>query len=31
MRAFRIGQGYDLHKLEEGEYIFLGGVKDPVR
>lgn len=29
MRAFRIGQGYDLHKLEEGEYIFLGGVKIP--
>ena len=29
MKAIRIGQGYDLHRLEKGEYIFLGGVKIP--
>lgn len=25
----RIGQGYDLHRLEEGNFIYLGGVKIP--
>lgn len=24
---FRIGQGYDVHRLEEGEELWLGGVK----
>ena len=28
-RMIRIGQGYDLHRLEEGEYLILGGVKVP--
>jgi len=25
----RIGQGYDVHKLEEGREFFLGGIKIP--
>ena len=27
--AFRIGQGYDVHRLEEGEELWLCGVKVP--
>jgi 2-C-methyl-D-erythritol 4-phosphate cytidylyltransferase/2-C-methyl-D-erythritol 2,4-cyclodiphosphate synthase len=27
--AFRIGQGYDVHRLEEGEELWLGGVLIP--
>lgn len=26
---FRIGYGYDVHKLEEGRDLFLGGIKIP--
>ena len=26
-KMIRIGQGYDLHRLEEGEFLYLGGVK----
>ncbi|MFP4024197.1 MAG: 2-C-methyl-D-erythritol 2,4-cyclodiphosphate synthase [Thiohalospira sp.] len=26
---FRIGYGYDVHRLEEGKNLFLGGVKIP--
>ena len=25
---FRIGQGYDVHRLEEGEELWLGGIRD---
>lgn len=27
--AFRVGQGYDVHRLEEGEELWLGGVLIP--
>lgn len=27
--AFRIGQGFDVHRLEEGEELWLGGVQIP--
>ncbi len=27
--AYRIGQGYDLHRLEEGRPLILGGVRIP--
>ncbi len=26
---FRIGQGYDVHRFGEGDFIILGGVKIP--
>lgn len=26
---FRIGYGYDVHKLDEGKNLFLGGIKIP--
>jgi 2-C-methyl-D-erythritol 2,4-cyclodiphosphate synthase len=29
MTDFRIGQGYDVHRLIPGEYLTLGGVKIP--
>ena len=25
----RIGHGYDVHKLQTGDHVFLGGVKIP--
>ena len=25
----RIGHGYDVHKLQAGDHVFLGGVKIP--
>jgi 2-C-methyl-D-erythritol 2,4-cyclodiphosphate synthase len=25
----RVGHGYDVHKLQTGDYVFLGGVKIP--
>ena len=27
--GFRVGIGYDIHQIIEGEYIFLGGVRIP--
>jgi 2-C-methyl-D-erythritol 2,4-cyclodiphosphate synthase len=27
--SFRIGQGYDVHKLEDGRELFIGGIKIP--
>ncbi|NOQ27770.1 MAG: 2-C-methyl-D-erythritol 2,4-cyclodiphosphate synthase [Bacteroidales bacterium] len=27
--SFRIGHGYDVHKLEDGRKLFLGGIKIP--
>lgn len=27
--SFRIGHGYDVHKLEEGRKLFIGGIKIP--
>ena len=27
--SFRIGHGYDVHKLEEGRELFIGGIKIP--
>ncbi|MDA3953299.1 MAG: 2-C-methyl-D-erythritol 2,4-cyclodiphosphate synthase [Bacteroidales bacterium] len=27
--SFRIGHGYDVHQLEEGRELFLGGIKIP--
>lgn len=27
MRAFRIGYGYDVHRLAEGETLWLGGIQ----
>ncbi|WP_026998314.1 2-C-methyl-D-erythritol 2,4-cyclodiphosphate synthase [Eisenibacter elegans] len=29
MNQFRIGQGYDVHKLEEGQDFWIGGIKVP--
>ena len=29
MAKFRIGQGYDVHQLEEGRDFWLGGIKIP--
>ena len=29
MTMFRIGHGYDVHKLVEGRDLYLGGVKIP--
>lgn len=29
MRAMRVGQGYDVHKLVEGRKLILGGVEIP--
>ncbi len=28
-REFRTGLGYDIHRLEKGEYIILGGIRIP--
>ena len=27
--SFRIGHGYDVHKLEDGRELFIGGIKIP--
>ncbi len=29
MTEFRIGQGYDAHRFQEGDHVTLGGVKIP--
>ena len=29
MSAWRVGQGFDVHAFESGEYVMLGGVKIP--
>ncbi len=29
MQTFRIGQGYDVHQLEEGRAFWLGGIQIP--
>ncbi|HPA55257.1 MAG TPA: 2-C-methyl-D-erythritol 2,4-cyclodiphosphate synthase, partial [Bacillota bacterium] len=29
MHGFRVGNGYDVHKLAEGRKLILGGVEIP--
>ena len=31
MIPFRIGHGYDVHRLVEGRALILGGVKSPMK